>query len=402
MKDNKIRIGFSSFPDYSGNSKALFKALLLRNLDNYELVWFVKDIKIKEKLQNIGINVFCEQDSNFNDEFYKTQIVFLTHSDYVTMKSDNQIFIGLWHGLSPKRTGNSLDTPSAKEFANIYSNACDYLIAPSEFGRVIYSYIFKKITDDILIFPQPRYEFLKISNGKENLEKILNINLNNFNKLIMYAPTFRIGNNEKTGNISNINIINLKKYNEKELVDFLKKNNYLLILKMHPSEESILNIKENENIVILKDSIMQEKLITINEVLNCIDLLITDYSSIYIDYINLLRPILFLNTDIKEYNKDRGLLFNSNAIWYPGPIVNDINNFCKQTKKLLTDKNYYDKERINFNSLVNESYDLSNDKIIDEFIKNIKVKNTNINNDNNLNKKQKTKKYSILKKLMKK
>ena len=82
----KIRIGFSSFPDYSGNSKALYKALLLKDLPQYELVWFVKSEKIKEKLLQIGINAVCDKDESFEEEFYKSKIMFITHDDYIKIK----------------------------------------------------------------------------------------------------------------------------------------------------------------------------------------------------------------------------------------------------------------------------------------------------------------------------
>ena len=116
---------------------------------------------------------------------------------------------------------------------------------------------------------------------------------------------------------------------------------------------------------------MLDNFITINEILNCVDLLITDYSSIYVDYINLLRPVIFLNTDLQKYNEDRGLVFNGNNIWFPGPKINKIEDFLLETKKLLTDENYYKREREEFNNLVNEYSDLSCDKFIDEFIMNI-------------------------------
>lgn len=82
----KIRIGFSSFPDYSGNSKALYEALLLKDLPQFELVWFVKNEEMKEKLLQIGIKAICDKDENFEEEFYKSKILFITHDDYIKIK----------------------------------------------------------------------------------------------------------------------------------------------------------------------------------------------------------------------------------------------------------------------------------------------------------------------------
>lgn len=95
----KIRIGFSSFPDYSGNSKALYKALLLKDLPQFELVWFVKNEDIKEKLSKIGIKVVCDKDVSFEEEFYKSKIMFITHDDYIKIKRKRPNFYRFmaWH-----------------------------------------------------------------------------------------------------------------------------------------------------------------------------------------------------------------------------------------------------------------------------------------------------------------
>ncbi len=371
----KKRIGFSSFPDYSGNSKALYKALLLKDLKEFELVWFVKDIKVKEQLEKLNIKVFCDFEDNFEEEFSKTHIMFITHDNYINIKRDYQIFVGLWHGLGPKKSGALIQTKEAREFIDTYSKSCDYILAPSEFGSIVFSALFNKKVDKILQYPQPRYEFLEKSNGKQNLEKLLKKDLSKFRKIILYAPTFRNGLGERNGQLSNQNLINVNKYKEKEFIDYLLKNNYLLILKMHPSEETKVNIEDGtQNVVILKDELMIKNLISINEILNGIDLLIADYSSIYIDFINLLRPIIFLNTDEEKYIEDRGLIFNSTQFWFPGPKVNNMTNLCDEIDKMFQDENYYKTQRIQFNNLVNESKDLSCDRFIDEFIKDIEVK----------------------------
>ena len=196
----------------------------------------------------------------------------------------------------------------------------------------------------------------------------------------MYAPTFKKGLGKQETHLNENNILNLDNYNEQTLVDFLEKNNYLLILKLHPSEENNNNELLSDNIVFLKDDAMLEKFITINEILDGVDLLISDYSSIYIDYINLERPILFFDTDKDEYEKNRGIIFNSTDFWWQaGPKVHSIDSFIDETKKLFEQENYYKKERQIFNKLVNGSTNSSNKELI-EFILNVE-KNKNDLND---------------------
>ncbi len=370
MSNEKIRIAFASFPDYSGNSKALYESLKERNISKFELVWFIKDKEVADKLNKLGIKSYYDKDENFMKEFDKAKLFFTTHEDYMRIKKPYQIMVSLWHGLGPKTMGYGTDSLEQKKWVIDFNNVCDYIITDSEFAKALFTYRFNRNTEDILIYPQARYKYLKTSDGKGNLSKLLGIDVKKYDKIFMYAPTFRTGIGRKEGNFNPDNLLNLEKYDETELQKYLKKNNYLLVLKMHPSEERKVDaLNKYDNIKILKDKDMLDNFISLNETLNGIDLLITDYSSIYTDYINLLRPVIFLFTDYEDYSKDRSLTYDSDNLWFPGPKVTTIKDFLSESDKLLNDPNYYKDIRIDFNKLANgKDNDWSNNKFIDEFI----------------------------------
>lgn len=124
----------------------------------------------------------------------------------------------------------------------------------------------------------------------------------------------------------------------------------------------------SKNVILLEDSIMNEKMVTINEILNGVDCLITDYSSIYTDYLLLERPVIFINTDIEKYSKKRGIFFDSTDFWFPGPTVDNIEDFNEQLKKLLKDNKYYKKERDQYTKIVSGEECENTSKFIDDFI----------------------------------
>lgn len=100
--NNKMNIGFVSFPDFSGNCKALYEDM--QKIDcNYNLLWFCTTEKMTKKLNLKGIKAIWDQDEKFQEEFKKTKILINTHDYYMNFKNDNQIFINLWHGLGPKK-----------------------------------------------------------------------------------------------------------------------------------------------------------------------------------------------------------------------------------------------------------------------------------------------------------
>lgn len=380
MENEKIKIGFTSTPDFSGNSKALYEKIKNNNIEKFDIKWFVKDEEEKNRLRKLGIKVVSEKDEQFEEELNKIQIMFITHDQYMNKKRRNQIFISLWHGFGPKRTGLLTKGRYLYEyesvFARKYADVIDYILVQSEFAQIIFNSRYECGVDKLIKYPYPRNEYLIKSDGKRNLKEILNLDVYEFKKIIMYAPTFRKGLGRKEGKLSDDNLLNLKKYNEKELNKYLEENNYLLLLQLHPSEESILpKEKMGNNIKILNSKKMIEKNITINELMNAIDLMITDYSSIYMDYLLLNRPLIFLNTDYKRFKEDRGILFENEDFWFPGPKVDTLEKLKTEINVFMNNSKYYKDERRKFSEIINGKDNNNYDSILNDFILKLKVKN---------------------------
>ena len=372
----KVILGFASTPTYSGNTKALYEQINMNYSDKYECVWCVKNNIEKKRLEKNNINVISEEDENFSNEFKKIEIMFITHDQFIDKKTKLQTFISLWHGFGPKRSGYALTNDIyEKEFCNKYSNVIDYLCVSSEFSKMIFSYVLNIDDDKIIIYPSQRNKYIFENKGKENIKNIIDKDINRYKKILLYAPTFRNGIGKEEGKLNVDNALGLIKYNEKDLNKYLEENEYLLIIKLHPSEETKINTdKFGENIILLQENKLIEKNISINEILSGIDCLITDYSSIYTDFILTEKPVIFLNTDIEKYNKKRGIYFDSEKIWFPGPVVNNIVDFKEEVTRLFQNKNYYKEERKEYNKLVNGTEPENTNKFIEEFINQIGTK----------------------------
>lgn len=413
MDNEKIKIGFTSTPDFSGNSKALYEKIKNNNIDKFDIKWFVKDKEEKNKLKKLGIIAVSEEDRKFEEELNKIQIMFITHDQYMDKKRKDQIFISLWHGFGPKRTGLLTKGRNLYEYESIfarkYANVIDYILVQSEFAQIIFNSRYECGVEKLIKYPYPRNEYLIKSDGKKNLKEILGLDVYKYQKIIMYAPTFRKGLGRKEGKLSDDNLLNLKKYNEKELNKYLEENNYLLLLQLHPSEESLLPVeKMGNNIKILSSKQMKEKNITINELMNSIDLMITDYSSIYMDYLLLNRPIIFLNTDYENFKKDRGILFENEEFWFPGPKVDTVEKLITEINAFMNNNEYYRDERRKFSEIINGKDNNDYDSILYDFILKLKIKtkipkiihyikSDSKNNENNIKKwKEKLEDYQFI------
>ncbi len=161
---------------------------------------------------------------------------------------------------------------------------------------------------------------------------------------VIYAPTWRPFCDTK--------LFPFDDFEYSELNDFLIKNQIQLFLRLHPNfqmalPEELLNM---DNIALLS----KDKVEDINTILGGFDLLITDYSSIYIDYLNAFKPILFLPYDFDEYNRKIGFSIDYER-YTPGPKPCTSDEFFYEIMKLLEDKNYYGRQRENVHLLLNST-----------------------------------------------
>jgi CDP-glycerol glycerophosphotransferase len=196
--------------------------------------------------------------------------------------------------------------------------------------------------ENIKILGQPRNDMLFNNVNFDEWLISRNIKIPNYKKLIFYAPTFREN--------QDIKLFPFDDFEFNQLYEWLSLNNFVLILRLHQSDKTdISKFLKSDRIILLSDKIVDD----IMEVLSCFDLLITDYSSIYIDYLLMNKPVLFLPYDYDEYIKNRGLLFDYHE-FTPGPKPVSFNEFKCEIENLLNNINYYSDERIRINSYFNE------------------------------------------------
>lgn len=181
------------------------------------------------------------------------------------------------------------------------------------------------------------------------------IDRNQFN--ILYAPTWR--------QHADVKLFPFEDFNKAELEDFLEKNNIHIFVRFHPAyEESIpADILEMKNISLFSAKEYNE----VMDYINNFDALITDYSSIYIDYMPLERPLLFLPYDLEEEEKATGFVMDymENT---PGPKPSTQKDFIKELKKIKENPEDYIKQIHELNLKLNSS-DKNSCKRLGEIIK---------------------------------
>lgn len=215
------------------------------------------------------------------------------------------VFLNVWHGVPLKKIGyddtkgKNWDSRGQKIRRKIqqFPLGREYVVATSNTFAKIYRSAFRRPSEQILTYGQPRndvfYDIDHIFPVNEKLRKRLE-----GHKVVLYAPTHR-----REGSIP----FPLKEnFDLKRLDEFCRDNHILFIIRRHFYHfQEELDLSGYSNILD-----MTRESLDIQELLMGTDLLVTDYSSTYIDYLLLDRPVIFYDFDYDSYiEKDREMYF---------------------------------------------------------------------------------------------
>lgn len=329
---------------------ALFSELIKHPVyGKYKHVWVLDDMdnhrdlikKYKRKYSNVS---FVEFGS-------KKYIKYLTSAGYLInnvtfygyfIKKEGQVYINTWHGIPLKHLG--YDMPGggldASNMARNFMHA-DYLISANPFLTDIYKNAFRQegiSKTKIIEEGYPRLDTLVNTDRNEIYEELREkgVSVDSNKKIILYAPTWR-GDSYANPDCSMDDFINLKETLEK-MIDTDK---YQILVKVHQVVYSIIKEKLDEFNYVVPATM------DANVILGITDILISDFSSIYFDYLATGRPVLFYITDLEEYSEKRGMYFGVDEL--PGPNTDNLEVLGKWINDIDTvfaeNKERYDKIR---------------------------------------------------------
>jgi CDP-ribitol ribitolphosphotransferase len=234
--------------------------------------------------------------------------------------SPKNIVVQLWHAPGAfKKFGGSVDLKSRKVLKKAGEHT-DYLIVSSRNIQEFYREAFQIPKTKIKPLGLPRADYYFEDHDIEDLKSKFfeKYNFSSDKKIILYTPTFR--DEEKYNNV--FDFLDLEKFNE-SLGD-----EYVLALRLHPKIKKFYkdDISAGGDYIDCSDYPSEQELLLIS------DILITDYSSIMIEFALLNKPIVFFTYDYDSYlNNERGFYFDFKST-VPGPVVYDSNQLIDVIK----------------------------------------------------------------------
>ncbi len=330
---------FESFggKSYSDSPKYIYEHLI-NNKNEYKYVWH-----LNEAAHLPGKAKIAKTDSL---RYYYTLAV----AEYIVTnvrlplffeKREEVSYLQTWHGTPLKRLGGDMEevhmpgTNTERYKINFFNEAqkWDYLIAPNAYSSEILSRAFW-FDKKVLEVGYPRNDILYTKNNSKNIADLkTKLKLPQDKKVILYAPTWRDDEYYSKGNYTFELKLNLEKM-QKELGE-----DYVVILRMHYLIASEMDISKYGEFV-YDYSLYSD----IGELYLVSDILITDYSSVFFDYANLKRPILFYTYDIDKYRDQLRGFYLDMETELPGPLLETTDEIISNIQNINTLREQY-KER---------------------------------------------------------
>ena len=312
VNNNRVTFIIDSKKSFKGNLDYIKREFERRG--NFEFNFFYKD--------KISFSAFKKLASSryifLNDNFFAMA--------FMSFKKENMI-IQLWHAPgASKKFGGSVEVEN-RDILKRISNNTDYLITTSDNIASYYSEAFQMPPDKIKALGLPRLDYYFENHDIDKMKKDFKdkYEIPYDKKVILYAPTFR----EDTKYNDIFNYFDLNEFNN-SLGD-----EYIIALRLHPKIRKFYStdITSSERYIDVSDYISEQELMLIS------DMLITDYSSIMIEYGILNRPIIFFTYDLDNYlASERGFYYDFKST-VPGPIVYTTSQLISTIRNHDFDKN---------------------------------------------------------------
>ena len=274
-----------------------------------------------------------------------SQLIVTTHASY--KPSRKHIHLQCWHGASTKNSGIMAQGSGKKNFMIPWKDV-DYIMSYSETYTTFLNAQMLSAPWKYRITGAPRNDFLFHSDGVSNFTTIFGDAVKR-KKIIVYLPTYRHHNDAGNEVRDSKNIFGFTEFLTTEFDSFLEENNCKIIYKPHPHEDDMaLNLQKGNNLnntlIFQNDDLLSNDL-DLYELLNAADILITDYSSVFYDFLLLDKPMIFAPTDIESYLERDGFLIESFENWVPGPLAFSQSELQLEISKCLEEKDYYVEKR---------------------------------------------------------
>lgn len=351
--NNRIAIGSWCGERYADNSKYLAE-YISSHYPTKKIYWVGNNNLRKEVVGNLkNVEFLAINTFKANTKLLTCKYMFFTQMHtadisryYVYRKA---VLCYLHHGMPIKKWGQdglnqkiSINNPLKKAYFHIngFYKPYDYFVtsSPLHDKTNCTALSMHRCTMDKNIHSGTPRNDIYFCNLMKNTFKYKNkySNLLHFSvekKIVMYLPTYR----RKSDSVFSFSLLDEQK--KEQIISLLKKWNAVLVEKSHVAEKTKIDAHVDENII------FADCRMNVQEMMYFADVLISDYSGAFLDYLMLDRPIIHFAYDYEYYkNVDSGLYYDIDD-FSAGPVVEDYDDLLYELNSFLSGKDEWKKKR---------------------------------------------------------
>ena len=350
-------IFFESCPALSDSTKSIFDEMVKRGLNKkYKLIWWVDDRKDK-KLPRIKGVLYVDKNTFINAHIFRffrfRAKCFICCNQFLHKENPRTKSFYITHGTGIKNIKPKYQAPDDIDFCFVASPS---IIEPmsEQFGAP---------QDKMVALGYPRNDDL--TNTTIDIHGILK---REFDKIIVWYPTYRQHkylNSFRGESLPIIHDIEKAERINKHLVE----HRIVIVIKPHFAQD-ISYIKDTKlsNIVFIDDDFFAKHAISSYQFVSNCDALITDYSSIYFDFLLCDKPIGLVWEDINLYRENPGFAIDLDYYMKAGTKIYNENDLVRFIQDIATGNDTLKKERNEINSWANYASDGKNTERVVDFI----------------------------------
>ncbi|HJB17087.1 MAG TPA: CDP-glycerol glycerophosphotransferase family protein [Candidatus Blautia excrementipullorum] len=347
---------------YNYNSRYLFE-YVKEHVPEVTPLFVINDQELRQKLGDLyGRQYFIETETAEGIRRALSAGVWFTSAGlpvYGTGLLKGRRIINLWHGVPLKKIAlldPNLGKAAKIYFRKIFSENYTCILTTSQSLVPLMAESFAVEEKKIKVWGQPRNDGIFQKKDRDRILHKIYGKLPEYHRIVLYAPTFR--------DHGEVKLFPFRDFDRERLEDFLEKEKIILFLRTHIAEKAAAGPYLGERVRFMGEEQAED----VTGMLDIFDCLITDYSSIYIDYLLTGNPVIFLPYDREEYLAGRGMNFDYDEVT-PGPKPETMDNFLRC---LSAEQDSWEEERKRVNGLFNEIRKPCSESICRKILKSLK------------------------------
>ncbi len=332
---------------FRDNVMYLFRHMIKNGYDKkYRIICACDDHKLHSANKHPNVQFVSTKKGMLH--FFTASAVYYCFGRVPIVPAKGQFAIQMWHGTSFKGFDQTMQKTNTSK-----NQFYTHVFASSEFFRPIVEKKFACKPECVYICGHPRTDCFYQSGNKYDL--------GNSRKVIIWMPTFRRSSQLGYADTDTDNIVPY--YKKEELADldkYARECDVLLLIKFHPMQDVDTQQLDGFTNLRLYSHRQFAKEFDLYEQLKQTDALITDYSSVFYDYLLLDKPIAFTEDDEEQYASNRGFAVDDPDAFKPGRRIRtkeDLLRFLSDTAEGIDE---FKEKRKQINDLSNQYQDGNN------------------------------------------